>query len=86
MKESLLIQGRYQGALLGLAAGDAVGTTLEFKPPGTFEPITGMVGGGPFGLEPANQWGSSEPIYYAHPSMLRPLYGARSADAGNRKT
>ena len=55
MDESLLIQGRYQGALLGQAAGDAVGTTLEFKPPGTFEPVTGMVGGGPFGLEPG-QW------------------------------
>lgn len=28
------------GALVGLATGDAVGTTLEFKPPGTFEPLT----------------------------------------------
>ncbi len=46
---------RYQGALLGLAAGDALGTTLEFKPPGTFDPIEDMVGGGPFGLEPG-QW------------------------------
>lgn len=43
---------RYRGALLGLAAGDALGTTLEFEPPGTFTPITGMVGGGPFRLEP----------------------------------
>ncbi len=40
------------GALLGLAIGDAVGTTLEFKAPGTFTPITDMVGGGPFGLAP----------------------------------
>lgn len=45
----------YRGALLGLAVGDALGTTLEFKPPGSFEPITDMVGGGPFGLEPG-QW------------------------------
>ncbi len=43
---------RYRGALLGLACGDAVGTTLEFRAPGTFEPIRDMVGGGPFGLEP----------------------------------
>lgn len=43
------------GALVGLAVGDAVGTTLEFKRPGSFEPITEMVGGGPFGLEPG-QW------------------------------
>ena len=46
---------RYLGALLGLAAGDALGTTLEFKPPGTFTPITDMVGGGPFNLSPG-QW------------------------------
>src|SRR5690606_21229086 len=33
----------------------AVGTTVEFAAPGTFEPITDMVGGGPFGLRPG-QW------------------------------
>jgi len=46
---------RYRGAMLGLATGDALGTTLEFLPPGSFEPLTDMVGGGPFGLEPG-QW------------------------------
>ena len=40
---------------MGLAAGDALGTTLEFRPPGSFEPIDDMVGGGPFGLKPG-QW------------------------------
>jgi ADP-ribosyl-[dinitrogen reductase] hydrolase len=48
-------QDRYRGALLGLAAGDALGTTLEFKRPGTFAPIDDMVGGGPFDLQPG-QW------------------------------
>ena len=33
---------RAVGTLLGLACGDAVGTTLEFRAPGTFEPITDM--------------------------------------------
>ena len=42
---------RYRGCLLGLAAGDALGTTLEFKRPGSFRPINDMVGGGPFRLE-----------------------------------
>ncbi len=46
---------RYRGCLLGLAVGDALGTTLEFRRPGTFTPITDMVGGGPFGLQPG-QW------------------------------
>lgn len=46
---------KYRGALLGLAAGDAVGTTLEFTTPGSFEPIADMVGGGPFNLQPG-EW------------------------------
>ena len=46
---------RFRGCLLGLATGDAVGTSLEFELPGTFEPIADMVGGGPFSLE-ADQW------------------------------
>jgi ADP-ribosyl-[dinitrogen reductase] hydrolase len=49
------LRNRYHGALLGLAAGDALGTTLEFKSPGTFRPLTDMVGGGPFNLQPG-QW------------------------------
>ncbi len=46
---------RYRGALLGLAAADAVGTALEFQAPGSFKPIDDMVGGGPFRLQ-AGQW------------------------------
>jgi ADP-ribosyl-[dinitrogen reductase] hydrolase len=46
-------QGRVRGSFLGLAIGDAVGTTNEFSidPP----PIRGMVGGGPFALRPG-EW------------------------------
>jgi len=46
---------RYRGTILGLAAGDALGTTLEFAGRGTFDPITDMVGGGPFNLKPG-EW------------------------------
>ena len=46
---------RYIGCLVGLAIGDALGTTLEFRPKGSFKPITEMVGGGRFGLRPG-QW------------------------------
>jgi ADP-ribosyl-[dinitrogen reductase] hydrolase len=41
--------------MLGLAVGDALGTTLEFRPAGTFTPIDDIVGGGPFHLKPG-QW------------------------------
>ena len=49
------LRDRYRGCLLGLAVGDALGTTLEFKRPGTFKPLEDMVGGGPFALKPG-QW------------------------------
>jgi ADP-ribosylglycohydrolase len=46
---------RYRGCLIGLATGDALGATLEFRTPGAFEPITDMIGGGPFMLKPG-EW------------------------------
>ena len=46
---------RFRGCLLGLAAGDAVGTAVEFKPRGSFPPVTEMTGGGPFNLNPG-EW------------------------------
>src|ERR1700732_2426031 len=54
-KNTKQLRNRYHGALLGLAAGDALGTTLEFKPPGSFKRLTDMQGGGPFNLQPG-QW------------------------------
>jgi ADP-ribosyl-[dinitrogen reductase] hydrolase len=49
------LEGRFVGCLLGLACGDAVGTTVEFRSRGSFEPLTDLVGGGPFNLEPG-EW------------------------------
>jgi ADP-ribosylglycohydrolase len=49
------LRDRYRGALLGLATGDALGTALEFQRPGTFSPLTDMMGGGKFGLLPG-EW------------------------------
>ncbi|QOL50235.1 ADP-ribosylglycohydrolase family protein [Massilia litorea] len=46
---------RFRGCLIGLACGDAIGTTVEFRPRGSFNPVTDMVGGGPFALQPG-QW------------------------------
>lgn len=46
---------RALGALLGLAVGDAVGTTIEFSAKPDRAVLDDMVGGGPFGLEPG-QW------------------------------
>jgi ADP-ribosyl-[dinitrogen reductase] hydrolase len=46
---------RARGCLLGLAVGDALGTTLEFCAPGSFAPLSDIVGGGPFSLRPG-EW------------------------------
>jgi len=46
---------RFRGCLLGLAVGDALGTSIEFSPPGSFTPLTDLVGGGPFNLRPG-EW------------------------------
>ncbi len=48
------MHSRFRGALLGLAAGDALGTTLEFSGAGPHD-LKDIVGGGPFHLEPG-QW------------------------------
>lgn len=49
------VRDRAIGALVGLAIGDALGTTLEFSPRDTRRRLTGMEGGGPFRLNPG-QW------------------------------
>ncbi len=48
-------RSRRIASIIGLAIGDAVGTTNEFKSRGSFPPVTDMVGGGVFDL-PAGAW------------------------------
>lgn len=49
------IADRAMGALLGLAVGDALGTTLEFCARDSQPRLTDMAGGGPFALK-AGEW------------------------------
>ncbi len=46
---------RFEGCLLGLACGDALGAQVEFRERFAFETPTEMVGGGPFDLGPG-EW------------------------------
>lgn len=55
MNNEISQRDRFLGCLLGLACGDAVGTSVEFSARGSFQPLTDMVGGGPFSLV-AGQW------------------------------
>lgn len=49
------IRGRFVGALVGLAVGDAVAAATQDREPDTFAPVTDLIGGGPFDL-PRGAW------------------------------
>lgn len=74
---------RYRGCLLGLAVGDAIGTTVEFKARGTFPPVTDMVGGGVFNLRPG-QWTDDTSMALCLAESLVEKNGFDSLDQMNR--
>lgn len=76
-------QGRYRGALIGLACGDAIGTTVEFKPRGSFPDVVDMVGGGPFNLEPG-QWTDDTSMALCLAHSLLDRAGTDAADQMER--
>ena len=78
-------QMRYRGALLGLAAGDALGTTVEFKPPGSFAPMTEMIGGGPFRLK-KGEWTDDTSMALCLASSLIEARGFDAKDQMERYT
>lgn len=46
------LRSRFLGALLGLSVADALSAASQHREPGTFPPISDLVGGGPFDLPP----------------------------------
>ena len=49
------LRDRFQGALLGLAVGDALAAATQYRRPGSFAPVGDLIGGGPFEL-PRGAW------------------------------
>ncbi|MFA9478220.1 ADP-ribosylglycohydrolase family protein [Phycisphaerales bacterium AB-hyl4] len=74
---------RYRGCLMGLAVGDAVGTSVEFARPGSFEPVTVMIGGGPFELEPG-EWTDDTSMALCLAESLLECQGFDAADQMRR--
>ena len=74
---------RFRGCLLGLAVGDAVGTTVEFQERGSFRPLTDMVGGGPFQLKPG-QWTDDTSMALCLATSLVTTKGFNPADQMDR--
>lgn len=54
LKQTAIVD-RAVGGFIGLAVGDALGTTLEFSRRDEHPPVTELIGGGPFGLNPG-EW------------------------------
>jgi ADP-ribosylglycohydrolase len=52
---ALVARDRYRGLLLGLALGDALGSSVQHRRPGTFDRIGNLLGGGPYEL-PLGAW------------------------------
>ncbi len=77
------MEDRFRGALLGLACGDAVGTRVEFSPRGSFVPVTGMQGGGPFGLAPG-EWTDDTSMALCLAASLIHCRGFDAVDQMNR--
>jgi ADP-ribosylglycohydrolase len=49
------LRERFQGLIVGLAAGDALAASTQFRRAGTFVPVGDVLGGGPFDL-PRGAW------------------------------
>lgn len=77
------IADRALGALLGLAVGDAIGTTLEFRTRDSYPRLTDMVGGGPFGLKPG-QWTDDTAMALALADSLAACGGLNEQDLLDR--
>lgn len=55
MDAARTLRERFQGALLGLAVGDALAAHTQFRKPGSFAVVGDLLGGGPFDL-PRGAW------------------------------
>ena len=82
-KEIDALRDRALGAMLGLAVGDAVGTTLEFKQRDSFSLLTDLIGGGPFRLQ-AGQWTDDTAMALALADSLAEHDGFDPADLMRR--
>lgn len=82
-KLSIFLEDRFLGCLLGLACGDALGTTLEFEPRGSFTPITTITGGGPFNLKPG-EWTDDTSMALCLATSLKEIGGFDARDQMER--
>jgi ADP-ribosylglycohydrolase len=73
------LRDRFRGALLGLAIGDALGASVQYRKPGTFPPVSDLIGGGPFGL-PRGAWTDDTAMALCLAESLTECNGFDAAD------
>lgn len=77
------LRNRYHGALQGLAVGDALGTAVQFRRPGSFTPVADLLGGGPFDL-PRGAWTDDTAMALCLAESLLECNGFDAADQVRR--
>jgi ADP-ribosyl-[dinitrogen reductase] hydrolase len=81
--DNFTLRDRAIGSVLGLAVGDALGTTLEFSRRDQYPLLTDIVGGGPFELKPG-EWTDDTATALAFAESLLSCRGLDEADLMNR--
>ncbi|MDE2261924.1 MAG: ADP-ribosylglycohydrolase family protein [Gammaproteobacteria bacterium] len=79
------LRERFLGALLGLAAGDAVAAATQYRRAGTFTPVGDLVGGGPFSL-PRGGWSDDTAMALCLADSLLATNGFDARDQVERYT
>lgn len=74
---------RFYGAMLGLAVGDCLGMPWEFKPRGSYPPVTGLSEGGVHGAR-LGEWSDDTAMAFCLAESLIRHRGWDAADAADR--
>lgn len=77
------LRDRYHGALVGLAVGDALGVSVQFRKTGSFTPLGDLIGGGPFEL-PRGAWSDDTAMTLCLTESLLERGGSDAADQMSR--
>jgi len=83
MDAARTLRDRFQGALLGLAVGDALAVHTQFRKPGSFAAVGDLLGGGPFDL-PRGAWTDDTAMALLLAESLLDRQGFDAQDQVNR--
>jgi hypothetical protein len=75
------LRERFHGCLLGLACGDALGATLQFRASNQFPQVTDMLGGGHWSLQPG-AWTDDTAMALCLADSLLETAGLRAGRSG----